>query len=157
MLTSSAAYNLSGPSRRKELLRRIDHAMIFVMIAGTYTPFILFAFRKSDGPLLCTLVWSLATIGIVVKLAYPRRFERLMVAFYLVMGWVVLGMGPSLVIRLPSPVLFLLLAGGTVYSLGALIHAYGRVQFHNVGWHALVLLGASLHWVAVARLFAPTV
>ena len=93
MLTASAAYNLCRPSRRKELLRRVDHAMIFVMIAGTYTPFAVSAFREIDGPLLCLVIWSLAATGVAVVLAFPRRFERLLLMLYLTMGWMVLGMG----------------------------------------------------------------
>jgi hemolysin III len=152
MLTASAAYNLSRSASRKELLRRIDHAMIFVMIAGTYTPFTLVALRHDSGPLLCALIWSLASIGIVMKLVYPRRFERFMFAVYLMMGWIFLGLGRGLAVHLSAPVFLLLMAGGAAYSVGALLHAYGRPQFHNAAWHALVLLGVGLHWLAIARL-----
>ena len=152
MLAASAAYNLCRPSYRKELLRRVDHAMIFVMIAGTYTPFTLYAFGR-DG-LLCLPIWLLAAIGIAVTLAFPRRFERLLLALYLIMGWTVLGMGRSFILHLSNPVLCLLLAGGAAYSVGAFVHARCQFRFHNVVWHALVLLGAGLHWVAVAQQFA---
>jgi hemolysin III len=153
MLAASAAYNLCRPSHRKELLRRIDHAMIFVMIAGTYTPFTLYAFG-GDGLLLCLSIWALAAIGIAVTLAFPRRFERLLLALYLIMGWTVLGMGRSFILHLSNPVLCLLLAGGAAYSIGAFVHARCRFRFHNVVWHAFVLLGAGLHWAAVAQQFA---
>jgi hemolysin III len=154
MLSASAAYNLSRASRTKELLRRLDRAMIFVMIAGTYTPFILFAFPQR-GPVLCLPVWSLAAIGIALTVAFPRRCELLLLALYLGMGWMVLGMGRGIFDHLPNPVLSLLLAGGVAYSVGAIIHARGRLPFHNVIWHALVVLGAGLHWAAIARLLAP--
>jgi hemolysin III len=85
MLAASAAYNLCRPGHRKELLRRADHAMIFVMIAGTYTPFTLSAFGR-DRLLLCLPIWALAAIGIAVTLAFPRRFERLLLALYLAWG-----------------------------------------------------------------------
>ena len=126
--------------------------MIFVMIAGTYTPFAVYAFRGIEGLVLCVVIWSLAVIGVAVILAFPRRFERSLFVLYLVMGWMVIGMGPKLMLGLPTPVLLLLLAGGTAYSVGATIHSRGRFRFHNVVWHALVVAGAGMHWVAIVRL-----
>jgi hemolysin III len=155
MLIASAAYNLCHPGHRKELLRRVDHAMIFVMIAGTYTPFTLFALKDGSALLFCTLIWSVAAIGITMKLAFPRRYERLLLTLYLIMGWMILGVARSFAANLPDPVLFLLFVGGAAYSFGAFIHAQGRLPFHNVVWHALVVVGAGLHWTAVARLLAP--
>jgi hemolysin III len=155
LLTASAAYNLSPPCRRKEQLRRVDRAMIFVMIAGTYTPFAVYALRDVDGLLLCTTIWSLAAIGAAVTLARPRRFERPLLALYLVMGWMVLGMGPNIVLRLSTPVLVLLFAGGAAYSVGAIIHSRWHFRFHNVVWHALVVVGAGMHWMAISELLPP--
>ena len=117
MLTASAAYNLSRPSRRKELLRHFDHAMIFVMIAGTYLPpFAVSVFSDIDSPLLCLLIWSLAAIGVGLTLRFPRRFERLLLMLYLIMGWMVLGMGRNFLAHLSAPVTLLLLVGGAAYS-----------------------------------------
>jgi hemolysin III len=155
MLTASAAYNLSPPCRRKELLRRLDRAMIFVMIAGTYTPFAVYALRDVDGPLLCMTIWSLAAIGAAMTLAFPRRFERPLLVLYLFMGWMVLGMGPHVMLRLSTPVLLLLFARGAAYSVEAIIHARCRFRFHNVVWHALVVVGAGMHWVAITELLPP--
>ncbi len=151
MFAASAAYNLCCPSRTKELLRRIDHAMIFVMIAGTCTPFTLSAFPTSIGLLICLLVWLIAATGAVLKLAFPRRFERLLLALYLVMGWAVLGMSRAYADNLSDVALFLLLGGGLAYSCGAYVQARGRLRFHNAVWHGLVLLGAGLHWAAIAN------
>jgi hemolysin III len=155
MLTASAAYTLSRPCQRKELLRRIDHAMIFVMIAGTYTPFAIYLLQDSDGLLLCGVIWSLAAVGAAVTLAFPRRFERPLFVLYLFMGWMVLGLGPSFLRYLSTPVTLLLFAGGAAYSVGALVHSRCRFPFHNVVWHALVVLGAGLHWLAVVQLLPP--
>jgi hemolysin III len=151
MLAASAAYNSCYPCGAKELLRRIDHAMIFIMIAGTCTPFALSAFPVGDGLLCCTLVWIVATIGVVLKLAFPRRFERLSLALYLVTGWTMFGMGWAYADNLSNVVLPLLFGGGIAYSFGAFVHARGRLPFHNAVWHGLVLLGASSHWAAVAN------
>lgn len=151
MFVTSAAYNSCHPSRAKELLRRADHAMIFVMIAGTCTPFALSAFPANVGLLLCSLAWISALMGVVLKLAFPRRFERLLLALYLVMGWVMFGMGVAYADNLPNMVLLLLFGGGVAYSCGTLVHAQAHLPFHNVAWHGLVLLGAGLHWAAVAN------
>src|SRR6185503_10405466 len=102
-----AAYNSCNPCRAKELLRRIDHAMIFVMIAATCTPFALSAFPATIGLLTCILVWSVAATGALLKLALPRRFERLMLALYLVTGWAVFGMGTAYADNLSSIAQFL--------------------------------------------------
>jgi hemolysin III len=156
MFLASALYNSCSPSRTKELLRRVDHAMIFVMIAGTCTPFTLSAFPESIGLLLCAMAWIVATIGVVLKLLFPRRFERLLLVLYLAMGWAMFGMGWTYADNLPNVALLLLLGGGIAFSCGAFVHARGSLPFHNVAWHGLVLLGASLHWAAVANLgFAP--
>jgi hemolysin III len=157
MLVASAAYNLSRPCRTKELLRRLDHSMIFVMIAGTYTPFVVFVLRDIVGLLLCAAIWSLAAIGVAVTLAFPRRFERSLLALYLVMGWLVVGLGPDFLHHLSTPVLLLLFGGGTAYSLGAIIHSRCRFRFHNAVWHALVVIGAGMHWLAIVGLLRPPV
>ena len=154
MFVVSAAYNSCYTSPAKELLRRADHAMIFVMIAGTCTPFALSASPANVGLLLCTLVWVAASIGVVMKLAFPRRFERLLLATYLVMGWMMLGMAHAFADNLGKISSLLLFGGGIAYTCGVLVHARGRLPFHNVAWHGLVLLGASLHWAAVANQIA---
>jgi len=154
MLAVSAAYNLSSPSRVKERLRRADHAMIFVMIAGSYTPFALNVLPRGEGLLLCAAVWFLAAVGIGAKLLFPRRLERVSLVLYLGMGWIALSMIGSFVALLPREVLWLLLLGGIAYSLGALLHSLRRVPFHNAAWHALVLVGAGLHLAAMAAQFA---
>jgi hemolysin III len=117
----------------------------------TCTPFALSAFPANINLLLCGLAWITATIGVVVKLAFPRRFERLLLALYLIMGWTMFGMGWACADNLPNTALLLLFGGGIAYSCGALVHAQGRVPFHNVAWHGSVLLGAGLHWAAVAN------
>jgi hemolysin III len=151
MFIASAAYNSCRPCRTKELLRCVDHAMIFVMIAGTCTPFALSAFPASIGLLICTLVWIVAATGAALKLAFPRRFERLLLALYLVTGWTIFGMSRAFADNLSNVALFLLFGGGLAYSCGAYVQAQGRLPFHNVAWHGLVLLGAGLHWAAVAN------
>jgi hemolysin III len=151
MFVASAVYNSCRPCRTKELLRRVDHAMIFAMIAGTCTPFALSAFPASIGSLICLLVWFIAATGAVLKLAFPRQFERLLLALYLVAGWTIFGMSRAYADNLSDVALLLLFGGGVAYSFGAYLQAQGRLPLHNVAWHGLVLLGAGLHWSAVAH------
>lgn len=152
MLAASAAYNLARPGRAKAVLRRLDHAMIFVMIAGTYTPFTLNLLEPGIGLKLCAVIWALAVAGVGLKLCWYDRVERASLLLYLGMGWLLLLVIRQVVAAASAEVLALLLAGGVVYSLGSLLHERGqRVRFHNAIWHAMVLIAAMLHFAAVAR------
>lgn len=153
MLAASAAYHLARPGRAKELLRRADHAMIYVMIAGSYTPFALNVLQPPGGVALCVFIWTLAVVGIALKLAFPRRFERLSLALYLGMGWAIVVMIRPLIDRLPAASLVLLVGGGLVYSLGAVIYTRDRLKYHTAVWHALVLVAAALHVTALYTAF----
>jgi len=154
MLAASAVYNLVGPSRLKAVLRRLDHSMTFVMIAGSYTPFTIEVLRPQLGGPLCAVVWGLAVIGIALKLLCPYGGERGFLGLYLGMGWLVLGVLRPLLMVLPAAVLPPLLLGGLVYSLGAVVHARDRMPFHNALWHAMVVVAAALHFAAVAQLYS---
>jgi hemolysin III len=150
MVVASAAYQLSPPGTPKERLRRLDRAMIFVMIAGTYTPFSVTVLRTVGGAWLCGLLWLLAGIGVFISLCYPRRFERLMLAVYLVMGWMLLAMLRECFAVLSTGIIALIIAGGIVYTIGAFIQAQPKIKFHNPIWHALILCAAALHYAAIS-------
>jgi hemolysin III len=152
MLTASALYNVVADGRAKARLRRLDHAMIFVMIAGSYTPFALNAFPGFSGHLLLGMIWFLAVAGILLKLLATPRSDRLSVGLYIGMGWVVLGFLPILIASVSERTLVLLVLGGIVYSIGALIHTWGGVRFHNPIWHVMVLFGAALQFGAICQL-----
>jgi hemolysin III len=149
MLIGSAAYNLIEHPARKEILRRLDRAAIFVMIAGTYTPFTLVSVGGWTGAIYCAAMWLAAAVGVTVKLRWPRRLEGLATGLYLAMGWSVLAMVPRLATAVSTGVLILLLAGGVLYTLGVVFHLARRLPFQNAVWHAFVLVAASLHYVAV--------
>lgn len=153
----SAGYHLVRRPRLKAVLRRFDHAAIFVMIAGTYTPFALVSIGGSWGVALLAIVWAVAALGVAWKLLLPGRFEGVSVALYLAQGWVmVVALKP--LIAAVSPSVFLLLAiGGGLYTLGVVFHVWRGLPYHNAIWHALVLVAAGFHYTAVlAAVALPT-
>jgi hemolysin III len=149
MLTCSALYNLAPASPRKEWLRRFDHAAIFAMIAGTYTPFLVARMGGGWGFGLLAFVWLVAAIGITLALLRPRRFERLELAAYLLLGWCILLARGPLVDTVAWPAILLLVAGGLLYTFGVVFHLWQRLGYHNAIWHGLVLAAAACHYAAV--------
>jgi hemolysin III len=149
MLGFSAAYNLAREPRRKELLRRFDHAAIFLMIAGTYTPFIANMADPDWRWGLMAAVWVPALAGIAIKLARPRRFDGLSVLIYLCLGWIALAAPRSLLGGLETQVVVLLALGGALYTLGVAFHLWHQLRFHNTIWHGAVILAAGFHYCAV--------
>src|SRR6201994_518991 len=149
MLVLSATYNLWPVSRAKWVLRRFDHSAIYLLIAATYTPFILEMKESMFALALLGGVWCVAIFGIVLKLRWPGRFDRLSVGLYLALGWSGVMLYGSVMTALPAAALWLVLAGGMLYSLGVIFHAWQRLRFQNVIWHCFVLLGAACHYTAV--------
>ena len=152
MLGLSATYNLWPVSPTKWVLRRLDHSAIYVLIAATYTPFIMELSNSVFAIALLVGVWCVAIFGIALKLGWPGRFERLSVGLYLALGWSGLMLYDSVVAGLPRMALWFVLAGGAMYSLGVIFHAWQRLRFQNVIWHCFVLSGAACHYTAVLDL-----
>jgi hemolysin III len=152
MLGFSAAYNLWPVSPRKWLLRRFDHSAIYVLIAATYTPFFVQLSNRAFATLLLAGVWCVAIMGIVLKLFWPGRFDRVSVGLYLAMGWSGLIAYDAGVAALPQVALWFIAAGGALYTLGVIFHAWQRLRFQNAIWHSFVLLGAACHYTAVLDL-----
>lgn len=149
MLWLSAAYNLVRRGDWKERLRRADHAAIFLMIAGTYTPFALVSLGGVAGHALLALVWLIAAAGIFLKLLYPRRYERISIGLYLGLGWIGLPLVGVLVAVLPPGALVPLAIGGVLYTVGVGFHLWERLPYHNAVWHGFVLAAAGCHYAAV--------
>ena len=145
----SLAYNMTPPSALKWLLRRFDHSMIYVMIAGTYTA--LIPHLSGNWPLvLGFVVWTGAVLGILVKVVLPGRYDRLSILAYVMLGWVgVIAIGPVSA-ALPSVSLWLLVAGGATYVAGVGFYVWERLRFQNAIWHGFVAVAAGLHFAAVA-------
>ncbi len=152
MLVLSATYNLWPVSRAKWVLRRFDHSAIYLLIAATYTPFILELKNSLFALALLIGVWCVAIFGIVLKLVYPGRFDRVAVGVYLAMGWSGMMLYDAVVKALPSMALWFVVAGGALYTFGVIFHAWRRLRFQNAIWHGFVLAGAACHYTAVLDL-----
>jgi len=152
MLVLSATYNLWPVSRAKWVLRRFDHSAIYVLIAATYTPFIMEVRATFFSVALLIGVWCVAIFGIVLKLGWPGRFDRLSVGLYLALGWSGIMLYDRVVQAVPKFALWFVLAGGALYTLGVIFHAWRRLRFQNAIWHGFVLLGAACHYTAVLDL-----
>ncbi len=151
MLGCSALYNVWRSCRWRDWLRRFDHAAIFIMIAGTYTPLGL---RLPSGWALGLTagVWTAALAGVAAKLFQPRRAETLSVALYLALGWVGVIAAEPLLASLDRTTLVLLLAGGVVYSVGVVFHLAARLPYARALWHGFVLVAAAIHYAAIVTL-----
>jgi hemolysin III len=152
MLVLSATYNLWPVSRAKWVLRRFDHSAIYLLIAATYTPFIMELKDSVFAMALLAGVWCVAIVGIVLKLVLPGRFDRISVGLYLAMGWSGMMLYDRVVTALPTLALWFVVAGGALYSFGVIFHAWRRLRFQNAIWHCFVLLGAACHYTAVLDL-----
>src|SRR5215471_11973117 len=149
MLAFSAAYNMWPVSPAKWILRRFDHSAIYLLIAGTYTPFLAQISNTLVSAILGGGVWLSAIIGMALKLALPGRFDRLAIVLCLLLGWSGVFAYDSIASSLPSASIWLLAIGGILYSVGALFHVWQGLRFHNAIWHGFVLLAASCHYSAV--------
>jgi hemolysin III len=153
---SALYHRVTWPPRAGAWMRRLDHAMIFLLIAGTYTPIALLMLPRPKGLLLLALVWAASVAGIIFNLAWITAPRIVSPALYLVLGWIAVLALPDLLANVSLPTLLLLTSGGVVYSIGALVYAMRRPNpvpavfgYHEV-FHALTIAAASLHFAAVA-------
>lgn len=156
MFSASATYHMVRVKERAlEVFRKVDHAAIYLLIAGTYTPFCVNAFEGFWKWGMLTIIWSLAIVGIIVKVFYIRAPRWLNAGIYLVMGWLALAAAGQMFELLPSWVVGWLITGGVLYTLGAVVYITkifnfkpGVFGFHEM-WHIFVLLAAAAHYIAV--------
>ncbi len=146
---SSTLYHAVRSPAPKRVLRVIDHAAIYLLIAGTYTPFTLGVLRGVLGWTVFGLVWTLATAGVVFKTVRGFRHPRLSLALYLGMGWLILVVAKPLWLLVPAWGVFWLVAGGLAYTIGVVFYANRRIPYGHFIWHLFVLTGTACHFVAV--------
>jgi hemolysin III len=154
LYTSSTLYHAIRAPRAKRILQRLDHAGIFLLIAGTYTPFTLVSLRGPWGWSLLGVIWGLAVLGILLQ-SGSRRHPVLSVTLYVVMGWTVLIAIRPLLSSMPRGGLILLILGGLAYTAGIAFYAWRRLPFNHSIWHGFVLAGTVLHFFAVLRYVVP--
>jgi hemolysin III len=147
VLSISLAYNLWPLTPGKWILRRFDHAAIYLLIAATYTPFLV-QLDEGAGAMIA-LVWGAAAAGMAIKLFLPGRFDRLAILFYLAIGWSGVVVAGPLFDTLPPATIALILAGGIAYSGGLVFFIWRGLRFQNALWHGFVVTGAGLHCAAV--------
>ena len=156
LFSASAMYHMVQVKERAlEIFRKIDHAAIYFLIAGTYTPFCVNAFSGFWKWGMLSIIWSLALIGILVKVFYIRAPRWLNAGIYLIMGWLCIAAIGQMLSTLPLWVMIWLVAGGLIYTFGAIVYITrifnfvpGVFGFHEM-WHILVMLAAAAHFVAV--------
>ncbi|MFN2567110.1 MAG: hemolysin III family protein [Gemmatimonadaceae bacterium] len=149
LYAASTLYHALPGLRVKAVFQRLDHAAIYLLIAGTYTPFVLVTLRGAWGWSLFGVVWGLAALGVVLKSVFGVRLAVLSTAVYVVMGWLVVIAAAPLAARLPADGLWWLVAGGVLYTLGVVFFAWGRVRYSHTVWHLFVLAGSGAHFYAV--------
>jgi hemolysin III len=152
LYASSTLYHAARRPAVKARLKVLDHASIYLLIAGTYTPFTLVTLRGGWGWSLFGTIWGLAATGVVFKLLWTGRFPRLSTAVYVAMGWLVIIAIVPLVRALSAPTLALLFAGGIAYTAGTLFYHNHRIPYSHAVWHLFVLAGSLLHVAAVWRI-----
>ncbi len=146
---SSTLYHSFTKEKIKNLFARFDHAAIFLLIAGTYTPFLLTALRGTLGWTLFGIIWAVAITGVVIRSIYLTRFRKLMVGLYLAMGWMfVVAIGPMMQ-NLPVISIVFLFLGGVMYSIGVIFYAWRNLKYGHGIWHLFVLAGSILHFFSV--------
>jgi len=151
---TSTLYHLLPGDRAKRVFQVLDHAAIFLMIAGTYTPFTLGVLRGTWGWTLFGLVWGLAIAGVVLTAAGGVRYPKLRTSLYLAMGWLIVIAVKPLCQRMPPEGLFWLLAGGIAYTVGVVFYAAKRIRYTHFVWHLFVITGTACHFIAVLRFAA---
>jgi hemolysin III len=155
MYAASTLYHGSRGERARRLLRVLDHCAIYLLIAGTYTPFTLVMLRGGWGWTLFGIIWGLAVFGIVFKMFCTGRFMIASTIVYILMGWLAVVATRQLVVDLPVAAIAWLVAGGVSYTIGTIFFGLPRVKFSHAVWHLFVLAGSILHYVAVLRYVVP--
>ena len=149
LYSASTFYHKSSSINWRRRLRKLDHAAIYVLIAGTYTPFALVSLQGATGWTVFGAIWTLALAGIVLKLFFTGRYDKLSTVMYVVMGWFAVLYLKPLMAQLSPEGLLWLVAGGLSYTLGAVIYSIRRIRFNHAIFHLFVLAGSFCHFVSV--------
>jgi hemolysin III len=146
---ASTLYHALTHNGAKRFFRLLDHSAIFILIAGTYTPFTLGVMRGPWGWTMFGLVWGLAIVGLTMKAVFGTRYIGVSIALYLMMGWLVVIAAPQVLQRVPLAGLAWILAGGIAYTAGVIFFAAHRIRYSHFAWHLMVIAGTICHFFAV--------
>jgi len=146
---ASTIYHALPPNRAKQFFRLLDHVAIFLLIAGTYTPFTLGVLRGPLGWTLLALVWGMAILGITLKVVWGFRYKAVSTGMYLAMGWMAVIAVQEVWLRMPVSGIKWLLAGGLAYTVGVVFFVAERMRYNHLAWHLFVLIGSTCHTCAV--------
>jgi hemolysin III len=149
LYTASTLYHSFRKPNLKHAFKILDHSCIYILIAGTYTPFLLVTVRGVVGWSMFVLVWSLTVIGILFKIFFVHRFNALSTIAYILMGWLIIFAIKPLFQTLPGGGLALLICGGMAYTLGIIFYSWNKLPFNHAIWHLFVLAGSVCHFCAV--------
>jgi hemolysin III len=147
-LASTLYHSFQNP-RIKHILRIVDHAAIYVLIAGSYTPFLLVSLRGAWGWTLLGIIWGLAVLGILFKTMFIHKFPKLSTLVYIGMGWLCIVAAQEMLTRIPMGGLIWLAAGGLLYTSGVIFYAWRKLPYHHAVWHVFVLAGSACHYLAI--------
>lgn len=151
LYAASTFYHAAKEPKLRRRLNIFDHAAIYVLIAGSYTPFCLVVLPDSSGWYLFVFVWLFALAGVVLKLFFTGKFDKLSTALYLIMGWQVIFLIKPLMNSLSSDGLFYLMAGGVFYTVGAILYSIKKIPYNHAIFHVFVLLGSFSHFWAIYK------
>ena len=151
----STVYHSVRSPRTRYVFRVLDHAGIFLVIAGTYTPITLVSLREGSGWILFGIVWGLAIAGAIFKTFMTHRLAFLAPVFYIALGWLIVVDLEGLLTRVPPGGIFWLLAGGLCYTFGILFYAIDRIPFNHAIWHGFVIVGSLCHYLAILWYVVP--
>ncbi|MFC1602900.1 hemolysin III family protein [Pseudomonadota bacterium] len=152
LYTMSTLYHSFHPPKLKKLFQKIDHLSIYLLIAGTYTPYMLVSLGEGNGPLMLAFVWGLAAIGMLFETFIPKRIEVLQLPIYLVMGWVCVLEYSNLQLAIPTPGMVWLTIGGIAYTVGVIFYVLdnlNKIRHAHGIWHLFVLMGSICHFISV--------
>lgn len=152
---ASTLYHSFQNEERKHRLRIFDHAAIYLLIAGTYTPFALVVLHGLLGWTIFSIVWGLAAVGIIFQLFFVNRFKKTATLCYLFMGWLIVFFLQPLAAALAPEGLFWLAFGGVLYTVGAVFYLFKRIPYNHAVWHVFVMGGSAAHFIAVAQYVLP--
>jgi len=145
----STLYHSFSHSRAKAIFRRLDHAAIYLLIAGTYTPILLISLRTTWVIYLFPIVWTMAIIGVYIKIFYIHRYERLTLVYYIIMGWMALIAAKPLFYSIPIESFIWIILGGVAYTSGVVFYVWDRLPYNHTIWHGFVLAGSFSHFMGM--------